>query len=488
MPAPRRTTREDADRMNHIAHRPLARRAVTAAALAASVLALPDAADAHGIGGVSDLPIPGWLFAWGATAVLVLSFVALGILWPRPRLEALGRREFLTMPRCADPLAGALGVGLTALVVLSALAGTTDAATNLAPTFVWVAFWVAVPLAAVVLGDVYTPFDPWRAIARLAGVAARAAGREPRSPRPYPAALGRRPAAAGLLAIGWIELVWVRRDDPRALGWLIVAYGAIQLAGIARYGVEAWRRNADPFAVYVHIVAHAAPIATEGRRLFTRAPLSGLPALTVVPGTAAVLCALIGTTSFDGLSRGTLWLKLSPSVAGLGSDLGMSASGASQLAGTAGLALAIALVAGVYRFGVAGMKRLGRRGESLALSDRFAHTLVPIAVAYVVAHYFSLVTVQGQALAALASDPLGNGADVFGTASLTVDYGLVSAAAVWGVQVVALIAGHVGGLVLAHDRALTTFADRRRAMRSQRWMLVVMVGFTSLGLWLLSGA
>jgi hypothetical protein len=113
---------------------------------------------------------------------------------------------------------------------------------------------------------------------------------------------------------------------------------------------------------------------------------------------------------------------------------------------------------------------------------------VPIAVAYVVAHYFSLVAVQGHALAALASDPLGTGANLFGTASMTVDYGLLSAATVWGVQVVALVAGHVGGLVLAHDRALTAFADHRRAMRSQRWMLVVMVGFTSLGLWLLSGA
>jgi hypothetical protein len=474
--------------MKPIAHRPLARRAGAAATLAATVLALPDAADAHGIGGVSDLPIPGWLFAWGATAVLVLSFVALGVLWPRPRLEALGRRGLLTLPRWLDPVAGAVGVALTALVVLSALAGTSDAATNLAPTFVWVAFWVAVPLSAVVLGDVYTPFDPWRALARLAGRLARASGREARSPRPYPAALGRWPAAAGLVAIGWAELVWVKRDDPRALGWLILAYGAIQLAGIARYGVDAWRRNADPFAVYVHIVAHAAPVAVEGRRVSMRAPLSGLPALAVVPGTAAVLCALIGTTSFDGLSRGSLWLKLSPSVTGAAHDAGLSAAGASELAGTIGLALAIGLVAGVYRFGVAGMKRLSRRGETLALSGRFAHTLVPIAVAYVVAHYFSLVTVQGQALAALASDPFGNGADVFGTASLTVNYGLVSAAAVWGVQVVALVAGHVGGLVLAHDRALTTFADHRRAMRSQRWMLVVMVGFTSLGLWLLSGA
>jgi hypothetical protein len=467
--------------------RSLGRRAAPAAALVGSALALPDAAQAHGIGGVSDLPIPGWLFAWGATAVLVLSFVALGVLWTRPRLEGLGRRDVLSLPRWLDPAAGIAGVAITALVLVSAFAGTTDTATNLAPTFVWVAFWVAVPLAAVVLGDVYTPVDPWRALARLGRRLLRATGRTPRAPRAYPAALGRWPAAAGLVAIGWMELVWLRRDDPRALGWAILAYGALQLAGMARYGIEAWRRNADPFAVYVHIVAHAAPLTTEGRRLVVRAPLSALPRLAVAPGTAAVLCVLIGTTSFDGLSRGSLWLKLNPSVVSFASDLGLGAPAATQAAGTVGLALAIALVVGVYRFGVTGMRRLVRRGESLALSGRFAHTLVPIAVAYVVAHYFSLVTSQGQALAALASDPLGDGADLFGTASMTVNYGLVSAAAVWGVQVVALVTGHVGGLILAHDRALTTFADHRRAMRSQRWMLVVMVGFTSLGLWLLSG-
>jgi len=461
--------------------RRLRHRAATAGLLVGSALVLPDAADAHGIGGATDLPIPGWLFAWGATAVLILSFVALGVLWPKPRLEAMGRRSGFVLPRQLDVLAGVAGVALTGIVLISAFAGTTDTATNLAPTFVWVAFWVAVPLASVVLGDIYTPFDPWRAIARVCGFGSRAV-------RAYPARLGRWPAVAGLVVIGWMELVWIRRDDPRALGVVILAYGAIQLAGMARYGITAWRRNADPFAVYVHILSHAAPVATEGRRVMWRTPLSGLPALAVVPGTAATLCVLLGTTSFDGLSRGGLWQQIGPRLGSAFADLGLSPAIANQLTGTLGLALAIGLVVSVYRVGVAGMQRLSRGAEGDALAGRFAHTLVPIAVAYVVAHYFSLVVVQGQALGALASDPLGRGANLFGTASLTVNYTLLSAATVWGVQVVALVTGHVGGLVLAHDRALTTFADHRRAMRSQRWMLVVMVGFTSLGLWLLSGA
>lgn len=461
--------------MNSIAHRPTPRRAALGALLAGLVLALPDPASAHGIGGVTDLPIPGWLFAWGATAVLILSFVALGVLWPKPRLESMGRRFAFTLPRFAEPLAAVVGLAVTAVVVVSALAGTTEAGSNLAPTFVWVAFWVAVPLATVILGDFYTALDPWRTIARLAGAANRALGRAPRTFAPYPERIGRWPAAVGLVVIGWMELVWKSRTDPRALGLVILGYGAIQLAGMARYGIVAWRRNADPFAVYTHVLSHASPVVVEDRRVSLRAPLSGLPSLAAGAGTVAVLVALIGTTSYDGLSRGTLWTKVVHDPT-------------NQLVGTIGLALALALVAGVYRIGVSGMMRLSRGAEGAALGARFAHTLVPIAVAYVVAHYFSLVATQGQALAPLASDPLGNGANIFGTASVTVNYALLSAGTIWAVQVIALVSGHVGGLLLAHDRALTTYDDHRRAMRSQRYMLVVMVGFTSLGLWLLSGA
>ena len=122
------------------------------------------------------------------------------------------------------------------------------------------------------------------------------------------------------------------------------------------------------------------------------------------------------------------------------------------------------------------------------LARRFVHTLVPIALAYVVAHYFSLLAYQGQATAYLLSDPLGNGSNLLGTATATINYNAISATGVWYVQVAALVAGHVSGLVLAHDRALGVYASPRTATRSQYWMLTVMVGFTSLGLYLLSNA
>jgi hypothetical protein len=148
----------------------------------------------------------------------------------------------------------------------------------------------------------------------------------------------------------------------------------------------------------------------------------------------------------------------------------------------------VCFVGALYRLGVAGMASIGGGHRSGELAQRFAHTLIPIALAYVVAHYFSLLAYQGQAMASLASDPLGDGSNLLGTASATIDYNVISATGIWYVQVAALVLGHVAGLTLAHDRALTVYRRVRDATRSQYWMLAVMVGFTSLGLWLLSAS
>jgi hypothetical protein len=132
------------------------------------------------------------------------------------------------------------------------------------------------------------------------------------------------------------------------------------------------------------------------------------------------------------------------------------------------------------------MSEVGEGHTPRELARKFAHTLIPIAFAYALAHYFSLLVFQGQAMGHLISDPLGHGSDLFGTAHAGINRHAISAAGIWYVQVAALLLGHIGGLVLAHDRAVAMYRDPRDAVRSQYWMLVVMVGFTSLGLWLLS--
>jgi hypothetical protein len=203
------------------------------------------------------------------------------------------------------------------------------------------------------------------------------------------------------------------------------------------------------------------------------------------PGSVALLCVMIGSTTFDGVSNGQVWTWLESKLSDGFSGLGLGVSASSELAGTVGLIFSIALAAGLYRLGVKGMSQLA---PALAprMAGRFVHSLVPIAFAYAMAHYFSLLVFQGQALGYLASDPLGDGANLLGTAGWTVDNGAISTAAIWYVQTGLLVAGHAAGLMLAHDRALISFKSPFVATRSQYWMLAVMVGYTSLGLWLLS--
>ncbi|MEA2190215.1 MAG: hypothetical protein QOI73_336, partial [Solirubrobacteraceae bacterium] len=309
------------------------------------------------------------------------------------------------------------------------------------------------------------------------------------APMPYPVALGRWPAAAGILAFAWIELVYSGRTDPSHLAVLMLAYAAVQFVGMSLYGIEPWNRYGDAFGVYFGLFARISPLRWERGALYRRLPLSGLTTLDPVPGTVALLCTMIGTTSFDGFSAGPTWGEIGPSMTDSLRELGVSQSTGLEIAFTIGLIVVVALIAGLYRLGVAGMRSGGGVDEPIdTLAARFAHTLVPIALAYVVAHYFSLLAYQGQAMFYLVSDPLGEGANIFGTATATIDYGWISATAIWYVQVAALVIGHVAGLILAHDRALIAFKDGRTATRSQYWMLAVMIAFTSLGLWLLSAA
>jgi hypothetical protein len=443
--------------------------------------------------GKQDLPIPRWLFAWAAAVVLVVSFVALATLWPKPRLENAGERRLLRVPAFLEPLCGVLGIAAFVITVYAGFAGSQTATANLMPTVVYVVFWVGIPFATFLFGDVFAAFNPWRAVARgVAWVFGRAGrGSEAPAALAYPPWLGRWPAALGIVLFAWVELVYVNRDDPSTLAVMALLYAATQLVGMSLYGIEPWTRNADAFSVYFRLFSMLSALHWRARTLYLRAPLTGAPRLDPVPGTVAMLCVMIGTVSFDGLSQGQLWTGtdgIAPKLQQRFLDVGFSAEVALEIAFTIGLVAMVALVSGVYRLGVLGMHSIGRGPDTSELARRFVHSLIPIALAYVVAHYFSLLVYQGQAMAFLISDPLGNGSDIFGTANKAINYNVIGANGVWYVQVFALVLGHVSGLTLAHDRALIVYDRVRDATRSQYWMLAVMVGFTSLGLWLLSAA
>jgi hypothetical protein len=447
---------------------------------------------AHGIGGIRDLPIPESYFFMTAAVVLVVSFVLLVALWPRPQLEwrAGGRAlpdvlSALVLSRPLRIVLQAISVLVLAVVLASAAFGTTIELSNFAPTFVYVVFWLGLPLLSVLLGNVWRVLSPWRAIADAAVWALERGGSEARPLLDYPRRLGRYPAAAALLAFVAMELAYTRPSAPRMLAIAIALYTYWALGGMAMYGREAWTRGGEGFAVAFGLLARMAPFAARDGRVRIRWPLTGLGGAERTAGTVTFVAVMLGSTSFDGFSRTREWQNLIEHVrARLADEPVRVADLAVTLVNVAGLVAFVALVVLTYLGAVAAARRLVRGPRSLV--PEFVLSLVPIAFAYVVAHYFSLFVEYGQFAILLASDPLGRGWNLFGTADYQPNLTILTPNTVWYVQVGALVVGHVAGLAVAHDRAVALFEGRRDALRSQLPLLALMLLYTVGGLWVLS--
>ena len=473
------------------------RRLAVAAGLAgAALLVLPAVAAAHGLSARQDIPIPTWLFGWGAALVLIVSFVGLAVLWPQPRLQEPRWRPLpdpvsrVVASPVLEVLCGAFGVFLLCLVVYAGLQGTERVSANFTPVFVFIIFWLLPLPLSVLFGDVFRAFNPWRAIGRgAAGIAKLAMRSELPEPLEYPRRLGRWPAVVGILAFVWLEVASPGGDKPDNIAVATLIYSALTFLGMALYGVERWCDRGEAFSVYFNLVSRLSVFERRGDRLGIRPFLSGLPTWEALPGSVVLVCALIGTVSFDGFSAGPTWNStfVQP-IADFFESLGAEPVRALELTFGFGMLAFVALTYGFYRLGIAGARSVGGGFSGRDLAMRFAHSLAPIALVYAAAHYVSFLLLQGQGIIYLASDPLGDGSDLFGTADSQINYALIGAEAFWYLQVGLVVCGHVSALVLAHDRAVAIYDDPRQATRSQYWMLAVMIGFTSLALWLLSEA
>jgi len=338
----------------------------------------------------------------------------------------------------------------------------------------------------VVFGDVFRAINPWRAAGRaIAWVASKAADERLEAPLPYPERLGRWPAVVGLLAFTWLELAAQDGDLPRNVALASLVYTVITGVGMGLYGVEAWTNRGEAFSVYFNLFSRISPFERRGDEVGLRPPLTGLTQLDMSPpGSIALVAVMIGGVSFDGAAEGPVWAAAIPALTSALKSLGLGPGAAAEVASTVGLLVTVLVVYGLYRLGTAGARSVGGSLSADRLAHAFAHSLVPIALVYVMAHYLTLLLFQGQAIAPLAADPLGRGSD----AAATIDYELIGATAVWYVQVAMVVVGHVAALSLAHDRALVVYDRPQLAVRSQYWLLAVMVAFTSIALWLLSQA
>lgn len=425
---------------------------------------------AHGLGGRADLPIPLAFFTWGASIALVVSFVALGALWRRPRLAASSAGRELpgwaqAARRIAGPILRLVGLGLFLLALSAALWGSDSAVTNVAPVLLYVVLWIGGPIVSAVVGDVWRVLNPYDTLAAIGDWA--------KARRPDP---GHWTAAVLLLSFLWMELAYHESDDPRAVGLWLSAYSVAVLAGAAVWGRD-WVRRGEGFAGLFGLLAHIAPFfRDDDGTLRLRPPLSGLAQVEVGRGTVPLVMIALGSTTFDGLSRTTWWQD----VVGQRQEWSLTA------VNTAGLLWTIGMVTVAYLVATRLAARIGSKDPG-EMAVAFAPSLLPIALAYAVAHYFSLLVFEGQSAIALLSDPYARGWDLFGTVDHRIDYTVISTDTISWVQAGAIVVGHIAGVVAAHDRAVELW-PLRQATRTQYPLLGVMVLYTVAGLALLLGA
>lgn len=434
---------------------------------------------AHGLGGPRDLPISLPLAIAGAVAALVVSFVVLALAWRTPRFDAArDGRPLPALDRVVSSAAFAwtwrvLGLVFFGYVGWAAVMGQDTLINPFLGTF-YVLVWVGLVPASLLLGPVWKAVSPARTLNLLL---ARVSGTDPdRGMFDYPARLGYWPAAVGLFAFVWIELVYPHSTEIGPVRLWCAAYLAAMLVGGALFGTT-WLARADPFEVYSSLVAK---LSVWGRRdggLVLRSPLGNLDTVEPGPGLVAVVGVLFGSTAFDSFKESTAWLQATQGAGGLSplllDNLALLAFCAGVTALFAGASMATGLADGTARSALPGL---------------FAHSMVPIIIGYVVAHYLRYLVEHGQTTVIQLSDPLSTGADHLGTADLVVNRWLsYHPAFLAGTKVVAVVVGHVLGVVAAHDRAVRLL-PRRHQLTGQLPLLLVMVLFTAGGLYLLFAA
>ena len=503
-------------------------------AVAAALAAQP--VYAHGFGERYDLPVPLGYYLAGAGATVALSFVVIGaFVRGAPGLHAYWRYNLFSLRPLSALLQGraftsavkASAVFLFLLTIAAGILGERSSSANFAPTFVWVIWWVGVGFFVALVGNLWALVNPWSILFEWAEALNRRA--RPDSDLDmgfeYPGGLGTWPAFAMFCVFAWLENVYPSAADPLHIGLLILAYSAVTWVGMLLFGRHVWLRHGECFSVVFGILARFAPTearvssgrecdaceagcgppqddcvncyacwerAAAGERELNLRPWSvGLARRSnVTTDTLVFIIMVLAAVTFDGFKATPLWqdvkLALWDTWSALlgGGALGM---GGSIAADTVGLALAPAILIGAFIL----FSRLTALsgGEELSggeVACAFVYSLVPIALAYNIAHFFSLLAIQGQLIIPLASNPFGYGWDLFGTADYLVNIALVNARFTWVLSVVAIVLGHIIAVYLSHVIALRAFSDPKSAVRSQYPMLALMVTYTVVSLWIVA--
>ena len=445
---------------------------------------------AHGLGGSSDLPVPYAFSVIGAAWALTFTFALVAFAWKRPRFDPDKPAHPLPAAvtafvdsRITRGVAAATALAFTGWVLLGGLWGPQTQGNALLGVF-YVLLWVGLVAVSLLFGPVWRVMSPVRTVyLALQRITPQRVARPRLS---YPDSWGYRPAAVGLFAFVWMELA---SPNPAALGWVktwLLVYFLALLIGAWLCG-QRWFARADPFGVYSMAVSRLSPFRRDvtTRKIGIGNPFDHLVSLPIRPGVVVVLAVLLGSTAFDSFSSSTTWRNFADGLARTVHSVPVAVS--SSVLRTAGLLAFVAVVATTFSMAAratGGVDREQRR----ALPGQLAHSLIPIVVGYIFAHYLSYLVERGQQAVFALADPLGKDWNLLGLGHLHVAYVLSQHPTVLAVvKVTSVVTGHIVAVIAAHDKALRLLPSGHQ-LTGQLTMMLVMVSYTFTGLYLLFSA
>ena len=447
------------------------------------ILLIPNAY-AHGFGSKIDLPIPGYLYWFGGGAAVIASFAIISLFvrskahddsYRTYNLRNVGIVDALYRNKSLLNVFKVISVSLLILTILTGVLGSQFPVKNFAPTFVWVVWWGGFIWLHILFGDSWNFVNPWKNIFELIKF-------DEKPLRQYPDKLKSWPAFGFFLIFAWIELVYPTPAHPQFLGNIIFVYSIIVLAGMRVFGKDKWLDNCEPFTVFFNFVSSfSATRVTSDGKILLRPIASGLLDARYRFDQLCFLILILSVVSFDGLISTLFWYDV----------IGIDAFGGSGrydviYVNTAGIMVSFLAFFSIFYSFVAISRAITKTDiTTLDLAQKFVPALLPISIVYHLAHYSAYFFLNGQLIIKLISDPFGFGWDIFGTSSYeivrTIDFIFL-----WNYQVAVIVIGHILSVYIAHRISLRVFKDGKKSIMSQAPILLLMVGYTILGLWLLS--
>jgi len=486
---------------------------------------------AHGFGDRYDLPVPLEYYLAGAVATVALSFAVIGMfVRGAASSSSYWRFNLLSNPLLAIVLQARLvttlirsgSVFLLFLVIATSIWGEQDPSLNFSPTFVWVIWWVGMGFLVALLGNIWALVNPWSIIfdwveglyRHFKPIQQLDLGLE------YPGWLGMWPAVGLFLGFAWLENSFPLSSEPRMIAVMVITYSTVTWGGMFFYGKRTWLRFGEAFSVLFEFFGRFAPtefrvtnvdycldcnsyctddqescvncyecwsIARESQREINLRPYAvGLGRReNITPDVLVFVIIMLATVTFDGFKSTPIWGQIQNWLFGAASPL----FGPNALAAIDSVGLLFSPIIFMVVYLSFAWMMVNTSGSALSTTDLagvFVYSLIPIALAYNIAHFFTLLVIVGQLIIPLASDPFGYGWDILGTADYKVNIALVNAKFAWILAVGVIVIGHILAVYLAHVIAMRSIRDPKSALRSQYPMLALMVTYTAISLWIIA--